>query len=206
MQVLSIFATPLASTTIDFDLNRTLNYLKSVPFEYVNDRSCEYSVSKRLLTDPFFSDIVTQINHEAALYASEVMAYNVKHSDYTIEMKTSWSIKMKPGDYAGSHYHSQSLFTGILYLDVNNSNQVVLQSPHGKFNSFAEVPLTKATMFNDNNHKVTPQAQTLVLFPSHLSHYAENNQSDKTLYYLIMDFSVKGTLWKNQCSEMTFTW
>lgn len=205
MEVLSIFATPLATSKLDFDLDSTLDYVKNIPFELVGDKSCEYSVNKHLLDLKVFSNIVEQIKQEANLYASEVLCYNINHSDYTIDLKTSWSIKMKPGDYAGSHYHSQALFTGILYLSVDDSNKLVLHTPHGS-NPFAEVPMTKKNMFNDTVHRVIPKEKDLIFFPSYISHYAEKNESDKTLYCLVFDFSVKGTLYKNMCSEMTFSW
>jgi len=208
MEVLSVFATPIATSKLNFDLCQTLEYVKNIPFESVSDNSCEYSVSKFLLKNIFFSNIVSQINNEASLYASEVMCYDMNNPDYTIGMKTSWCIKMKPGDYADSHYHSQSLFTGILYLNVDDggSNQLVMDYPHAMHKRFAEVPYAKTNMFNDIYHQVTPKEQDLILFPSDISHSAKRNESNKTLYCLIMDFSIKGTLSKNSPSELTFSW
>ena len=115
---------------------------------------------------------------------------------------------MKPGDYALSHYHSQSLFTGILYLSVDDddSNKLVMDSPHAVNRRFAEVPYIKTNMFNGTTHQVIPKEKNLILFPSNISHAAERNNSNKTLYCLVMDFSVKGTLSKNSASELTFSW
>lgn len=205
MQVTGIFSTPIFETTLDNIGTNVLEYVKSLPFESTNDGCCEYSVSKKLYNDPFLLDVYDQIKKVADIYAREVLGLDLTSPDFIMDLKTSWSIKMKPGDFAGSHYHSQSIFSGILYLSAHESNKLVLHRP-ATYNPTIELNINNWNIQNCNCFNIIPETNKLVFFPSNINHSAETNQSDETLYCLVFDFFPRGVLKKNTTSELILNW
>lgn len=203
MQVTPLFSTPVLETIIDNIEPTVLEYVRQLPFELTSNKCCEFSVSKRLNTDPFFFNLYDKVRKVADVYARELLGFDLTSPDYFIDIKTSWSIKMKPGDFAYAHYHSHSIFTGVLYLNVdrNESNKLNFIRPTDN-NPTIEIPINNWNMHNCNSYFITPQSNKLVLFPSNIKHSADINESNETLYSLIFDFFPKGVLSKNTPGEL----
>lgn len=205
MQVTGIFSTPILETTLDIDNKSVLEYIKSLPFEPTNDGCCEYSVSKKLYNDPFLMDLYERIEQSADIYVREVLGLDLSSPDFVMGLKTSWAIKMNPGNFAGSHYHAQSIFSGILYLNTHESNSLILHRPTSH-NPTMELDITNWNLHNCKRFHVTPEPNKLVFFPSDIIHSAETNQSNGTLYCIVFDFFPRGVLRKNKPSELILNW
>lgn len=206
MNITGIFSTPISETILDIDTKLVLEYVKALPFEKTNNGCCEYSSSKKIFNDPFFYDLKDQIKQHGDFYANQVLGINIS-TDFVFDIKTSWSIKMKPGDFADSHYHAQSVFTGIFYLSVdsNGSNKLEINRPPKK-NPFFEFEYVNWNIHNCNAYHITPEVNKLILFPSEISHTAYVNESAETLYSLVFDFVPRGIIAKNSSSELILNW
>jgi len=206
MKVTGIFSTPIAETILDIDTKSVLEYVKSLPFEKTNDGCCSYSKSKKVFNHPFFYSLKDQIKQYGDFYANQVLGINTS-LDFIFDIKTSWTIKINPGDFAGSHYHAQSVFTGILYLyiDPNNGNKLEFNRPPEK-NPFFEFNLINWNIHNCRSYFITPETNKLIFFPSEISHAAQKNESNEDLYSLVFDFVPRGIIAKNTASELSLNW
>lgn len=206
MIVTGIFSTPIAETILDIDTKCVLEYVKSLPFENTDDGCCSYSSSKKIFNDHFFFDLKNQIKNCGDSYANQVLGFDTS-LDFTFDIKTSWIIKMEPGNFVNSHYHGQSIFTGIVYLSVdpNGSNKLELKRPPIK-NSFFDFKTINWNIHNCKAYFIKPEVNKLVFFPSEIAHYAHPNKSGETLYCLAFDFVPRGIIAKNTPSELILNW
>lgn len=207
MQVTPLFSTPILETTLDFVDSSVLESVRQLPFELTPNKCCEYSVSKKIHKNPLFVNLFSDIKKVADVYATGILGYDLTSSDLVIDLKTSWAIKMKPGDFAGSHYHAQSLFTGIFYLNVdkNESNKLNFINPHTN-NSIIDMYINNWNIHNCQSFFVTPTTNKLIFFPSNINHSADINQSNEDLYSLVFDFFPRGIMAKNTTSELILNW
>ena len=206
LSITGLFSTPLASINLQNIDNYLLDYVRELPFEFVQNKNCEYSIDKRLHKHPIFFNTFDRIRKLCYVYAIEILGLDLSSSDFILDVKTSWAIKMNPGNYADSHYHSHSIFSGVFYLNVdeNCSNKLRLYRPQN-ITKVMDIETVKWNVHNCFEYSVIPKPNDLYLFPSDIRHSADINESNFTLYSIVFDVSVKGTLCKGRPSEITLS-
>lgn len=120
-------------------------------------------------------------------YVHGVMGIDESHS---IDSPCSWINIHQYLEKSNEHMHRNSMFSGILYLRthpncgnlvfVNNRHDVI--SPHK----------THTNVYNSNQWTLTPVDGMVVIFPSHLVHYVENNQDTARRYSLAFNIMIRG--------------
>jgi uncharacterized protein (TIGR02466 family) len=104
---------------------------------------------------------------------------------YNCDFKLSnmWININKSGNYNTQHCHPKSILSGVFWVKTSdNCGKLSFQSP----NSFVEAPLLDSMDENikkDQNYYHTfdfcPQEGRIILFPSHLYHLVEPNESEE---------------------------
>lgn len=104
-------------------------------------------------------------------------------SEISLDTKTEYKLKgfwvnvNKKHDYNVAHIHSNSAISGCIYLQVDmDSGKIVFRNPTPSVHY--QLPNNIEGFYE--SFKVTPQNGTLVMFPSYLDHYVEENNSDLT--------------------------
>jgi uncharacterized protein (TIGR02466 family) len=120
-------------------------------------------------------------------YVHGVMGIDESHR---IDSPCSWINVHQYLEKSGEHMHRNSMFSGIVYLRthpncgnlvfVNNKHDVI--SPHK----------THTNVYNSNQWTLTPLDGMVVMFPSHLVHYVENNQDTARRYSLAFNIMIRG--------------
>jgi len=120
-------------------------------------------------------------------YLDYILTYtlsSLKFYNLDFKLANMWININKCGDYNTSHCHPNSIISGVLWIKCpQNCGSLVFSSP----NQFSEHKLFESI---DNNIKDNinyydsfmfrnPREGTLVLFPSHLYHEVEPNQSNE---------------------------
>jgi uncharacterized protein (TIGR02466 family) len=205
MNITNLWAVPIAESIIDIDIDRTLEYISNLPYETNDEIHCKYSIDKHLHKDTFLSDVVSKIKSMSDSYASDVLGYDTKSPDYSIDIKTMWGIRMEPHNFATRHYHALSLFSGILYLnvDADGSNKIRFHTPRNN-NGFVRIPCSHWNTFNCIEYSMIPEPGKLILFPSDIDHSTVANMANENLHSIVIDFSVKGVLGKGTTGELSF--
>ena len=206
MNVTNLWSVPIYQSYIDLDIDGTLEYIKEQAFETDPLGISQYTVNKYVHKDDYMKDIVLKVKEQSKIYIDQVLGYDI-NNDYSIEIKTSWAARAKPGGYCNRHYHGMSLITGILYLSVdsiNKSNKVLFHNPHNS-NSYMRLPIAKWNEHNCLVYSVVPEPKKFVLFPSNIDHSTEENTTNENLYSIVFDFNVRGVLGKGSHSETFFS-
>ena len=82
------------------------------------------SKEKQLLKKPKLKFLKNKILEEFYIFTKEVLKYEQK-----FDFSTSWSVVSEPGAETNFHAHANSMFSGILYLHVDeNSGDIMRKS------------------------------------------------------------------------------
>jgi hypothetical protein len=108
---------------------------------------------------------------------------SLTHYDYNFELGNMWININKKGDYNVQHVHANSLLSGVIWIKApEKSGPLVFASP----NVFIESALLEAAKQNVKDAKnyfehfeFNPKEGRMILFPSHLYHSVEPNESDE---------------------------
>lgn len=95
-------------------------------------------------------------------------------NSFSVEIGNYWLNIAKKGSYQEVHHHSDSLFSGVVYLNVNEES--------GNFNlvnplSSESILLKEPPNFN-LTYNVTPQNGMIIIFPGWMLHRVLSNNSN----------------------------
>lgn len=106
----------------------------------------------------------------------------------------SWINYTKPNQYHHQHRHSNSLVSGVLYLDVdvNYDKIFFVNDTHDSI----LIQSKNFNVFNSKNWFFPVKTGELILFPSDTKHYVENKKGENTRISLSFNTFIKGKLGK----------
>ena len=114
----------------------------------------------------------------------------------------SWVMKHVKGDSSRMHYHTNSLFSGILYLQCDkDSGCISFVRDKNMFNNMFKFDLEEDNPFNETVIHVLPQDGDILLFPSNQWHTVAPSQSSHSRYCVAFNVWSKGPLNKYEYSN-----
>jgi len=116
-------------------------------------------------------------------YILNNVSQSLIHYNRKFELDNMWININKKGNYNTSHNHPGCYISGVFWVKIpKNSGNLVFMNP----NSFMQDRLIKSAadwVRRDYNYSYTfefiPHEGTTVIFPSHLNHHVESNESDE---------------------------
>ena len=97
----------------------------------------------------------------------------------------SWFYKSNPGNISSMHSHSNSLFSGVVYLKtVPNCGDIKFVKEY-YFSSLCveyRIPYEEYNLYNEPFHNITPNSGDILIFPSQLLHSVSVNSSNQDRY------------------------
>lgn len=177
--VRSIFPIPIAVIHLQENLKDEIAFLKSLPMMCDKDLdvvSPDMSINKRVLNYPQ----VTKLKEIIRSYVFDFMCH-VLAIDGEVAITQSWVNKNRPGEFTPSHMHSNSIISGVLYLDVPDGACIMMhkEAPYGTY--VLDFPTNferrNYSAFAHTHHKVDVKNNDLVLFPSMIFHSVPPNDS-----------------------------
>ena len=197
-----LWATPIHwsnMTTLD---NTVLDYVKNeLAYTSMSHGKANISVDKTVLDLDIFRDVKKEIEY----HLDDYLFHNIGirkdlHDGFYITR--SWVNKMVKGNSAPNHSHTNSLFSGVLYLDMeeNNSGGLLFTKPR---NVPTISPQTFSFECNWNNLNAsvftfTPNINSIVLFPSHSAHMVLEYTGNIPRYSLAFNVFYRGELGNSQ--------
>ena len=154
------------------------------------------SVDNHLLNNPELFYLKKNIENILQSYCKSIL-----HIDIEIYITNSWLNKTYPSQQHFLHNHSNSIISGVYYIDVEDSLPLIT------FNRM-QLPFLlnfipkEFTMFNSTEWSIPVENGSLIIFPSTLYHYVKPNDSNKTRISLAFNSFVKGNIGFNKGSEL----
>lgn len=191
MELYPLFATPVVKSKLNYTLD--LNYLESLNYVLYGN-SGKRSLNENILLEEYFSDLKYQIEYALNVFLFDILNFTqgkIKHTG-------SWINLHAPGDYAPKHNHTNSFYSGVFYLDVpENSGKIwfIKSTTHCTYTTPTIDPtITEFNIQNSNEWGFDPESNDLLLFPSHLDHSVDVNESNSNRYSLAFNYFLHGTL------------
>lgn len=194
----SIFSIPIFITNIGKIDDSVIDFIDQFDFNYnyeknedvVIERGSRFvSNTENLLFYKELQHLKNQINKACSLFM-------YKELDYTFEtdfkISNSWAVKIPQGNCAGIHFHSNSLYSGVVYLRVTEEDSITffrnlnneIFNEHPILLYHLETNKTNNNKFNSDNWTFFPNEGDVFLFPSNVPHRVNENVSPSLRYSL----------------------
>jgi uncharacterized protein (TIGR02466 family) len=196
--VTPLFPVPLYNTNLGPLEQLAVDKLHSLEFERMPSDNGDYTVNKNVLKLVEFSGLQSRIQTHIDNLLYEVL--NCKQKIY-FEIQNSWINRHGPDDWAKAHRHSNSLISGVYYIDVDDqSGSINFEKDRSFYNLWTDTiemeyqDPGKMSVFNADAWSVLPKNNDLLLFPSLLYHSVHKNKSNNIRYSLAFNVFPRGNL------------
>src|SRR6056300_150932 len=184
-----LFSTPLFSTEIKNITKEELESVKNADYKRFPVDNGYGTKSKYLLNEKSFETLKEKIDQVVKTYLYDIMHVNKNHK---FEMTESWAVKHIKGDESGSHRHANSMLSGVLYLQTDETSGDIWfhKDPNQTtiFTPTVDVNFEQTNLFNSQIWAVKPKTNTLILFPSTLFHSVMPNESNIERYVVAFNY------------------
>jgi len=192
--IVPIFATPLYESFIRPITEEEKQFIVNLEYKEMLSGNGLISSNTYVLELPQLSSLKEELISKVYQYTRDGIGISNNSEFYIIN---SWVVKHNPNDFAASHQHRNSIFSGCVYIDVDSTTGAIhFYKPPNFFNCLPptiNIDVDRYNIFTAATWQIIPENNKLVLFPSHLSHAVLKNKSDKIRYSLAFNVFVRGT-------------
>ena len=194
-EVIPLFSTPLFIGKIDADTELLLDSISKLKFVKY-DAPGLGSENQQVLNLKEFQFLRNEIDKAFEIYLYEILMYK-KNSTFTFAHETSWANLHRKNDFCHLHTHPNSMYSFIFFVDVDeNSGNIAFSS--GNRSTFCysafDIPVSSNNVLNSHEFSLTPEVNTIMIFPSHVSHHVTVNNSEKERYTIAGNYFGRGTI------------
>jgi uncharacterized protein (TIGR02466 family) len=189
-KILGIFPTPVYIS----ELNRPLtieenSFIEKTKLDVHNNEGNKTSNDNYILNNKAFKDIKQELNLRVQDYFDKIISTTNNITPYITQ---SWLNYTETNQYHHKHAHSNSLISGVFYIDCNKEYDKILFYK----NSYNPIKLDTKEFneFNSESWYVEVNTGQIVLFPSFLEHMVDIKKGSNTRISLAFNVFVKGTL------------
>ena len=149
-----------------------------------------------------YKSLISEIDRHVDFYCKEVLKMT---QDTTMSCCGAWVNKHDKKDFAQRHYHSNSMISGVLYLDVPEQSGGIEFLPHmNMFGHFFEPKFVEDNGLNHPYQNIDVKNNMLLLFPSTVQHSVPLNKSEESRYTFAFDYVPTGRIISGE-NEITIT-
>jgi uncharacterized protein (TIGR02466 family) len=174
MNIQDVFTSFLAIDTISIS---NLDTIERFCYDKINLEPSDPGQSdmSQLELDTLFLDIKTQIEDRLEIIKQE---YNFKTS-VKFKIGMPWINLNQNNNITKPHFHSNSLLSGVLYIKAKNSGPIAFMHPVAAQQYVMDSDIIdQYNKFTSVDVSVIPEPGKLIIFPSWLVHYVQNNLDD----------------------------
>jgi uncharacterized protein (TIGR02466 family) len=205
-EIFDLYPLTLEKTTLDISEKYRLEILSLMKdMKYCISGESDNKVINSTLSESSFVKYV--FTHEKLKPLSEKIKecfdkYILDNFHYTNKFvyTTSWFTRTKKNKRSNLHKHSNCMFSGVLYIEVEDDSDAINFTDYSDRNSFFLIP-SKYNIRNSKFITIKVKKLDLIFFPSEMHHGIAINQSKKTRYSIAFNFIPIGKIGKGD-SEM----
>ena len=172
-----------------------------MPFERMPSNNGTYTKEKNILS--LLPNTRKQIQEHVHYYLHTVLEIVDRYDFY---FTTSWVNKHDRGDYAHSHFHANSVVSGVYYLKTPPfGGGICFPKPTNHNNFLWNIFNFETTGVNERNtaeYKIEVNEGMLLLFPSQQRHFTQINKTDEERYSLAFNLWLKGDMGNDELEKI----
>ena len=199
-EVLNLWPIPLYKTTIEVK-ESWLNCVKGIDCERNSMNNADMS------KDYYILDKMPDLKNLIMYSVEDFTKKYLKISGRThFSFLNSWINKHHTNDWSQSHYHGNSLISGVYYFHTPEKSGDIEFIKNNLFNNMFSESLcfqyNEDNLINAESIQVIPKNGLLLLFPSHLQHKISKNHTNETRYSLAFNMFVKGKFGNGEIMDL----
>lgn len=149
------------------------------------------SVSRRILEEPEFANLKVFAQQCLDMWVDEIYCPRDPGS-VKLELTQSWLNYTNPGGFHHSHYHPNSVVSGVFYIVADNElDEIQFQQDTPKV---WHIDNDRSNEFNSNQYHVPVSTGDVVMFPSQMYHGVPELQGQVQRVSLAFNSFFKGRL------------
>ena len=191
-KVIELFPVPIYTNNIDVD-DETRKAIFNQSYQRLDNGLFTHT---KLLDEPRLMKLKNQIHEEISYFLYDYLKV-VK--DVGFYITTSWAVKHYKNDWAQQHHHSNSIFSGVLYINVDEISGDIRFVRESRAYNLWPISITPDTEGGEKNrvtcveYGIKPQNNDILIFPSHLAHEVSRNLSHIERCVVAFNIFLKGT-------------
>lgn len=190
-RVMQLFAVPVYVGALSSVTEDIKTFCQQQIFEEMYSGTGSYTSNNYFLNLPEMQVVKEEIDSHVETYTRQVLKIDKCQQFY---MTTSWVLRHDKNNYAVSHGHTNSLISGVFYLNQHDEfgDLVFEKNFDNLFPKTLEMTYTEFNPINSGKWSLSPSTNMIVLFPSNLNHSVTKNMSDESRYSVAFNYFAKG--------------
>lgn len=188
-RVTPAFSVPIYNTNINLE-DTIGDKIRKLDFYRAEANNGWITMDTNILDRDNFLNLKLEILSHIHILMHEIIGVD---KEIGFKITNSWANKHMPGDWAHNHYHKNSLYSGVVYIETPpDGGNLVLERPYPTlFLPTLELQSdddSEDNLINLDNWTIHPGRAKLIIFPSYVKHYVTKNNSN--VERLTMAFNV----------------
>jgi len=192
--IIPLFSTPLYVSEHEIT-QEDANYVRNLDYYEMKSNVGWMSEDSYVLDNSALQSLKDKVQKSVNEYVHDILEIQ---DDLDFFITNSWVTVHKEGDFAPTHDHVNSLLSGVLYINIPEDDESVIEFYAPSYvNLFPLIrPAIKAfNLWNSKSWFVEPKTGTIVLFPSTQAHgTTPMTSSADERYCLAFNVFAKGEL------------
>lgn len=190
--------TPLFSVPVfidQFSIHPTeKEFCSNLPTRHDDPTNIDITTDTRILNLPELKQLKSSAQKAMNVYTRDIL-----HIPDRVEITTSWYTKVTDDSKVLNHYHSYSLFTGVIVFDASPGSRLTLsidESP--TVPKLFDFDYTEFNIFNSKSWWLDMEPNHIYIFPSNICHSAELINKETLVNLIAFDTFVNGTVGRDE--------
>jgi len=201
MKIESLFPIALGCTKLDRELTKKeLDFFKRTQESkdrVINDGNT-HTADKYVLDNLELSELKKNLTEKVNLYFRDT--YKIDE-DIEIYITISWVNYTETNKYHHAHGHTNSVISGVYYIETVESDTISFATPWPHKLTMS-MDMSEYNQWNSDEWWYPTTKNSLLLFPSKLTHWVNQVKSDKTRISLAFNTFIKGKIGSDNLSEL----
>jgi len=189
VRITGIFPVPIYQTTLSRELSTEeknfLNNLEKTKNAYNYNSKNNYVLDEKPLAS-LKEDLFLRVDD----YFQKIITPKDNVSPYITQSWVNWT---QSGEEHHKHAHSNSIFSGVFYIDADEEYDSIVFFKRHTYESLTIEP-NEYHLFNSESWNFKVKTGDIILFPSTLGHKVERKIGDNIRTSLSFNTFVKGTI------------
>ena len=176
-ELIPLFSEPLYHSKIEsFDYNEVNKQISLSKFqETASGLLC-------VSTEEYIIDLLPNLKSNIIKHVNTYLFDKLQLNPFEYYFSDSWFVRIPPSGYANIHMHTNSLYSGVVYIDVPERGGSIkfIHRPNGS-NACVKylLGIKEYNYFNSESWVISSNKGDIIITPSYVYHEVLKNESDK---------------------------
>jgi hypothetical protein len=189
--IVPLFAVPVFQDSFNIS-SADRDFCSKLTMELDEIGNFDLSVESRVINLPQLADLKSAAQDAMDVYTREVLHIL---EPARLEITTSWYTKVTDRSIVLNHFHSHSLFTGVIVFDASPGSRLILsvEAPPIVPKMF-DFNYGEYNIFNSKTWWLDLEPNNIYIFPSTVNHLAKLSEENTSMNLIAFDTFVNGRI------------